>query len=505
MRHLLIIAAVLAASPLPVKAIAPAVSNVRVTQLRDGSQQVAVIYDLVDPDNATVAVSAAASVDGGATWSLSVQSVLPLPGMETPHFGAGVEPGQDRGFRWDLGEDYPEFFSSRLTLRVMASDLSAFTRVFGGSGYEIGYHLIAAPGGGYLVVGSTTSFGSGGSDIWLIKTDADGNEEWQRTIGGPEDEVGLHGVANPAGGYFIAGTVESWGLGESDLFLVEIDATGLPIWGRNYGGIKADHLPRVAVLPDGDILLGGSVRRLDIDSFGGEYWHDDLYLARLDSLGAPRWESLEDGPGFYHDAADEPRFETSDLLIGIIPLASGRSLAASTYDTGGDGSYYQAVWLVEYDANGNVVGTSRPLYNWNHSSESVFQTSDFQPAPGNGYLLFGTFSATAYGNRPYGFQAGSIPWHRVYEQWDFRPHAATASADGGFIVAGRSPEYPGGEPAIVRLAATGDPLWHRVYADWGFGQAWGVIESVDGGILITGSADGDLLLMKVDPEGNPAN
>jgi len=484
-------------------AVPPTVSNVRVEQLRDGSQEVEVIYDLDDPDTMTDHISAVASLDGGVTWSLRVTSVLPLPGMGAPQFGPGIGSGPDKGFRWELGVDYPGLYCPDLVLRVIASDGMTFTHSFGGGGYDVGYHLIAAPDGGFLVVGSTSSFGSGGQDIWLLKTDADGNEEWQRTVGGPADEVGLHGAANPTGGYFIAATVESWGLGGSDLFLLEIDATGQPVWGQNYGGIQDDDRPRVAALPDGDILLGGSVRRIDIDSFGGEYWHGDLLLARLDSLGTPRWESLEDGPGYFHDAADEPRFETSDLLVGIIPLASGHTLAASSYYTGGDGYGYSAIWLVDYRADGSIAGSSLPLQGWNEGWETGFQTSDFQPAAGEGYLLLGTVPNVAFGYSPFGFRAGSPAWRRVYEQWDCRLHAGIVCVDGGFIAAGRAPEYPGGQPTIVRLAENGDPLWMRAYANWQFGQAWDVIECADGGILITGYADGDLLLMKVDADGNP--
>ncbi|MCD6501590.1 hypothetical protein J7L01_03230, partial [bacterium] len=80
-----------------------------------------------------------------------------------------------------------------------------WTRVFGGDGDDCGYSIERTADGGYIVAGETESFGAGGSDVWLLKLDSDGDTSWTATYGGPDDEGAHDVILTSGGGYLITG------------------------------------------------------------------------------------------------------------------------------------------------------------------------------------------------------------------------------------------------------------------------------------------------------------
>ncbi|MFW9994722.1 MAG: hypothetical protein ACFFD4_21950, partial [Candidatus Odinarchaeota archaeon] len=95
-----------------------------------------------------------------------------------------------------------------------------WTKTFGGPGNDAVVTVIETAGGGYLLAGTTESFGAGSSDMWLLKTDSNGNEQWNKTFGGTGEE-GANTVIETAGGYLLAGYTESFGAGSADMWLVK--------------------------------------------------------------------------------------------------------------------------------------------------------------------------------------------------------------------------------------------------------------------------------------------
>jgi hypothetical protein len=101
-----------------------------------------------------------------------------------------------------------------------------FAKTYGGINWDFAQSVQQTSDGGYIMAGYTYSFGAGGSDIFLIKTDASGNVQWAKTYGGTNNERAYSVRQTSDGGYIVAGWTFSFGAGNGDLFLIKTDANG---------------------------------------------------------------------------------------------------------------------------------------------------------------------------------------------------------------------------------------------------------------------------------------
>ena len=131
-------------------------------------------------------------------------------------------------------------------------------KTYGGPGYDFANFVSPTADGGYVVVGTTDSFGSGGVDVWVWKLDAVGSILWQRTYGGPGAEYLYAAHQAQDGGLIVAGLTYSFGSGNSDAWVFKIDASGGIVWQRTFGGTGDDRTPRsVEPTADGGYAIAG--------------------------------------------------------------------------------------------------------------------------------------------------------------------------------------------------------------------------------------------------------
>lgn len=157
-----------------------------------------------------------------------------------------------------------------------------WTRVFGGSGIDIGECVLQTSDGGYIIAGESSSYGAGGYDFSLIRLNPIGDTLWTKTYGGSGADIVYSIQQSSDGGYIMTGRTNSFGAGGMDVYLVKVDSIGDLIWSKTYGGANDDVGYSVCCTTDNGYIISGKTK-----SFGAG--GDDLYLIKVDSIGDILW------------------------------------------------------------------------------------------------------------------------------------------------------------------------------------------------------------------------
>jgi ABC-type cobalt transport system substrate-binding protein len=128
-----------------------------------------------------------------------------------------------------------------LLLSVNIAQDTLWTKTFGGSNDDYGRSVQQTTDGGYVIGGYTSSYGNGSADVWLIKTDADGDTLWTQTYGGSNGDAGYSVQQTTDGGYVIGGYTSSYGNGSGDVWLIKTDSNGDSLWTKTFGGSDGDY------------------------------------------------------------------------------------------------------------------------------------------------------------------------------------------------------------------------------------------------------------------------
>ena len=199
-------------------------------------------------------------------------------------------------------------------------------QTFGGSDIDWALDMQLTPDGGYVLVGRTLSYGAGNYDVYVVKADAAGEEEWSRVFGGPGREDGHAIQCTSDGGYVIVGFSGSFGAGGSDVYMLKLDAAGDSLWTRTFGGTADEEGHGVRETADGGFIIAAETA-----SFGNG--GKDVWIIKTDAFGNEEWNWYEGG--------------TYDDLGRNIDLTDdgGFYIAAETASYGAGGS---DLWVLRY-------------------------------------------------------------------------------------------------------------------------------------------------------------
>lgn len=299
---------------------------------------------------------------------------------------------------------------------------SLWARTYGDTGSEEGRAVEQTGDGGYIIAGWTESFGAGGLDVYLVKTDMNGEILWTKTYGGRSDDYGYSVQQTSDSGYVIVGNTSSFGVGSSDIYAIKTDQNGDTLWTRTYGGTDSDGGRAVRQTSDAGYIIVGCTR-----SFAA--FVTDVYLVRTDTKGDTLWTAS---------------YGVEDRNCGwSVQQTSDGGYVVVGYSDPLPWSWHAKVLLVKTDEQGNALWLRSYGDPWfaDACGYSVQQTMD------SGYIIAGSWAGMGPGD-VYLIKteaSGDSVWEAEYG--GTRSDGARSvqrTSDGGYIVAGYTGSFGAG-------------------------------------------------------------
>ena len=353
-----------------------------------------------------------------------------------------------------------------------------WSRTYGGSGYDVASSVQQTTDGGYIVAGYTASYGAGGDDFYLVKTDANGTTSWTATYGGGSSSERAYSVQQTNdGGYILAGS------SSFDSYLVKTDADGDTVWTHTYARTGLDKALSVQQTTDGGYIVAGHC-------WGGNPGDTDFLLIKTDTYGDTIWTRTYGGN--YHDVA-----------YCVQQTDDGGYIVAGEIENSSD---WDDFYLVKTDANGNPIWTRTYGNIYDDCAQSVQQTDD------GGYIVAGWMQGFGFGSYDFYLvktdSIGDTLWTHTYggSVHDYG-YSVQQTTGGGYIVAGYT---WGGGPSdydfyLVKTDTIGNSLWTRTYGGSNSDLAFSVQQTSAGGYIVAGytysdAGRNDMYLVRVSEE-----
>jgi hypothetical protein len=217
-------------------------------------------------------------------------------------------------------------------VKIDASGNFQWSRTVGVITDDKAFSIIQTTDGGYAVAGETTSFGAGSYDMYIVKLDAGGNLQWNKTVGGGQSEEANSIIQTTDGGYAVAGYTMSFAAGIRDMYIVKLNSSGTLQWSRTVGGTNYDQAYSIIQTTDGGYAVAGYTM-----SFGAG--NADMYIVKLDAGGTLQWSWTVGGTN------DEFGYSIIQTTGG------GYAVAGFTYSFGMGND---DMFIVKLDASGNT-------------------------------------------------------------------------------------------------------------------------------------------------------
>jgi hypothetical protein len=383
---------------------------------------------------------------------------------------------------------------------------------FGGSKEEYGMDLKQGNDGGYVMTGwsysndGDVSGNHGNNDLWVVKTDAGGNLQWQQAFGGTQYEAGYSIQPTPDGGYIVAGSSSSndgnvsghhgqTGLFNDDVWVAKISATGSLLWQKSFGGTQQDFASCIQNTADGGFILTGEAFSTDGDLTDNK-GNGDLWIIKLDANGNIQWQKNYGGN----------KYESGNNIIQTLDggyIAAGYSFSNNKDVSGHHGSTsIPDGWLLRIDANGNMLwqrslgGTGADIcYSITENADGSFVTSGFAYSDdgdvhghhGNGdwWVVWLDANGSIQKDKCYGGTSQESCYSiRNIGEGTYLLGGYNQSADGDAAYA-----YGGVDYWMMVIDTTGSIVWESSYGGHGNDSGEMAILNADGDAVIAGYED----------------
>jgi hypothetical protein len=323
-------------------------------------------------------------------------------------------------------------------LKTDANGDTLWTKIYGGTNDDDSYEIQLTTDGGFIITGWTESFGAGDADVWLLKIDSLGDTLWTKTYGGTQKDVGASIKQTPDGGYIVTGLTFSFGAGLQDVYLIKTDSLGDTLWTRTYGGADRDAATSVQLTSDkGYILAGGTRSYANISSY-------DAYLIKTDSLGDTLWTKTygNDGHTDFFESVKQT-FDNGYIMTGF----------TTSYGDAGE------LYLVRTDENGDTLWAR----HWGNQHNMDYGYEVIQ-IPDSNYIVAGYYSKSLPHDHYTDVwvlkvsDAGDTLWTMKYtrfgadsvlEDWVYE---VQRTFDGGYVLAGQAGGWLGGYVYLIKTA-----------------------------------------------------
>ncbi|MFS4466359.1 hypothetical protein [Maribacter sp. 2210JD10-5] len=345
------------------------------------------------------------------------------------------------------------------------------------------------------------------NDYWLLKLDAEGNMVWNKTYGGSKDDRGQSLVQTFDGGYALTGYAMSddgdgsINNGFHDNWLLKLDASGIIEWEKSFGFSGHDHSYDILQTEDGGFFFTGFLDITSARADGnaekantltrhgvGEFWG-----TKIDEKAQLQWRGYFGGTN--NDRAHAVVQAEDD---GFVMAGFSESNDFDISDT--QGSY--DFWMVKVDSKGNM------LWERSFGGSGIEISYDIAKTSDNGYVLVGnTFSTDGDISNNKGESdiwmikvndAGSLVWEKTFGGSQFEAaQAVIQSADGGFMLVGNTKSTDKdtntnvGENDIwlIKTDAEGSMVWQKSFGGTGIDFGFDLVENSDGSILVVGQTE----------------
>jgi hypothetical protein len=335
------------------------------------------------------------------------------------------------GGTYSFGAGYEDFY----LVKTDSSGDTLWTRTYGGSSEDRCNSVHQTADGGFITVGYTHSFGAGGKDVYLVKTDSSGDTLWTRTYGGGRYDEGYSVLQTSDSGYIIAGYTDSFGPGNDNVWLLKTDSSGDTLWTRTYGLGNYAQGRSVQLTSDGGYVIAGHI-------FSYSTHSHDVYLLKTDSSGDTLWTRT-------YGASDH------DYGYSVQQTADGGYVIAG-YTYYHPFYVFSDVYLVKTDSSGETLWTRTYDRETLDHGYSVQQTSD------GGYIIAGeTWPSGGGGYDVYLLKtdsSGDTLWTRIYGGvcGDDYGYSVQQTSDGAYIIAGWTDSFGAGGYDVYLIKTVGE-------------------------------------------------